>query len=152
MNWHLILKRTVNLDDTQLRDKIPDFQTAQEKGYPSILNNLTFVTDLTENDEVISYTTFKDMGKFYFVGNNYTVPKFRGRDTWKKIINARNSQLNKPKITLLNPKEGVDIKRLATTVENLGGKKIESYSEVEDIMDEQTFNELNVLPMYRYGE
>ena len=37
MTWFDVLKVISLLEGNQLRDKLPNFQTAQEKGYPSIL-------------------------------------------------------------------------------------------------------------------
>ncbi len=151
MTWFDVLKVISLLEGNQLRDKLPNFQTAQEKGYPSILDNLTFVADLTEDGKVMSYTAFMEFDKFYFVGNGYSAPEFRGSDSWRNIISARDSMLDKPKITLLNPKEGTSLSRLNSLVIGRGWSKVESYEDVKDIMDEQNYNQLSILPMYRSG-
>ena len=80
MTWFDVLKVISLLEGNQLRDKLPNFQTAQEKGYPSILDNLTFVADLTEDGTVMSYTAVMEFGKFYFVGKGYFSHEFRGSD------------------------------------------------------------------------
>ena len=59
--------------------------------------------------------------------------------------------LDKPKITLLNPKEGTSLSRLNSLVIGRGWSKVESYEDVKDIMDEQNYNQLSILPMYRSG-
>jgi len=149
MTWFTVLKEISLLEDNQLRNKLPNFQTAQEKGYPPMLDNLTFVAELSEGGEVMAYTAYMDFGRFYFVGNGQSVPKFKGSNSWRKVISARDAMLNKPKITLLNPKGSTSLSRLHSTVINRGWSKVESYADVEDIMSEPMFTQFSVLPMYR---
>lgn len=158
MTWFDILKVMQIMDDNQLKNNLPNFQTSQEKGYPSILDNLTFVVELAEDGKVMSYTSFMEFDKFFFVGNGYTVPEFRGSNTWRDLISMRDTILRnrihyeqKPRITLLNPQEDTEISRLHSIVIGRGWREVKSYDDVKDIMDEQKYNQLSILPMYRSG-
>ena len=70
-----------------------------------------------------------------------------------RLVSHRNDTIigkDTPKITLLNPLKGTDLSRLSSYVERRGGVKITEYSQVDDIMDEETYDEFKKLPMYRY--
>ena len=149
MSWMGILKgkRVLTLEEME---EMPHFVSPKDKGYPSILNDLIFVTE-EENDKILGYTSYKDMGRFYFVGNNYIPEENRRAGLWRTILNNRNKDLkNKPRITLVNPLEGTSGEQIAEAIKRMGGYEIADYSQVEDIMDEDIFNQLAGLPMYRY--
>ena len=121
-----------------------------EKGYPLIINPVTYFVGAIYPD-IIGYTSFSDMGKFYFVGNTYISPKFRGRGLYKQLLSDRNQYLSdKPKITLVNPIENTDLEILEEQVAKQGGSQIYCYTQVCDIMSEKIYNNLSNLPMFIY--
>ena len=150
MGWFEILKRIEVVPEESLQD-LEEFVLEEEKGYPSVLHPLKIVADFDDDtDKLKGYTSFRDFGKFFFVGNSYVFDREGG--TFRKVLAARKKALgdSKPKITLLNPIEGTDLSRLSAMVEKKGGVKMEEYSQVDDIMDESMYNEFKKLPMFRY--
>jgi len=146
----VILKRIDIVPEGELQN-IEGFVRAEEKGYPSILHPLKIVAEFDdETNKLKGYTSFRDFGKFNFVGNSYVFDT--GGGTFKKVLTFRDKHLgsSKPKITLLNPIEGTDFGRLSSYVESRGGKRIEDYSQVDDVMEESIYKEMRKLPMYRY--
>jgi hypothetical protein len=145
-----ILKRVEIVPESELQ-RLDNFVTAEEKGYPSIISPLKIVAEFDdETNKLKGYTSFRDLGKFHFVGNGYVYDREGG--TFRKVLNFRDNFLgsSKPKVTLLNPIEGTNLARLSAMVEKRGGVKIEKYSQVDDIMSESMYNEMKKLPMYRY--
>ena len=70
---------------------------------------------------------------------------------YTNLLTNRNNHLkDKPKITLVNPIEGTDISQLLYQVAKQGGKVVNSYEEVADIMSEDIYTSLSKLPMYIY--
>ena len=121
-----------------------------EKGYPSIVCPVTYFVGACY-PEVIGYTSFSDMGSFYFVGNTYILPQHRGKGYYKKLLSDRNKHLNdKPKVTLANPLDNTEPDILHTQVAKQGGVRIYCYTQVCDIMTEKTYNNLSSLPMFIY--
>jgi hypothetical protein len=121
-----------------------------EKGYPEIIHPVTYFVGAIYPD-IIGYTSFSDMGKFYFVGNTYIDPKFRGRGLYNQLLSDRNKYLsNKPKITLVNPIENTNLEILQQQVAKQGGVGIYCYTQVCDIMSEKIYIKLSSLPMFIY--
>ena len=146
----VILKRIDIVPEGELQN-VEGFVRAEEKGYPSILHPLKIVAEFDdETNKLKGYTSFRDFGRFNFVGNSYVFDKEGG--TFRKVLTFRDKHLgsSKPKITLLNPLEGTDLGRLSSYVESRGGKRIQDYSQVDDIMEESMYNEMKKKPMYRY--
>ena len=151
MSWNKLLKVVRYLSSDEVEEKMPSHISPQDKGYPSVLDNMTFVAE-EEDGKILGYTSYQDMGKFYFVGNNYIPQENRRKGLWRSILNNRSKRIDdKPKITLLNPIEGTSMEVILRTVKRFGGIEITEYSQVEDIMDEDIYHNLNILPMYRYG-
>jgi hypothetical protein len=145
-----ILKRVEIVPESELQ-RLDNFVTAEEKGYPSVISPLKIVAEFDdETNKLKGYTSFKDLGKFHFVGNGYVYDREGG--VYRKVLDFRDNFLgsSKPKVTLLNPIEGTNLARLSAMVEKRGGVKIEKYSQVDDIMSESMYNEMKKLPMYRY--
>jgi len=145
-----ILKRVEIVPESELQ-RLDNFVTAEEKGYPSVISPLKIVAEFDdETNKLKGYTSFKDLGKFHFVGNGYVYDREGG--VYAKVLDFRDNFLgsSKPKVTLLNPIEGTNLARLSAMVEKRGGVKIEKYSQVDDIMSEPMYNEMKKLPMYRY--
>ena len=129
---------------------IRDFVKSFILNVDNIVSPLTYYAYVAENS-VLGYSSFSDMGDFYFVGNTYIQPENRGQGIYTKLLSNRNAHLSdKPKITLVNPIEGTDIAVLFRQVNKQGGIKVESYEDVEDIMCLDMYNKLNTLPLFVY--
>ena len=138
------------LSEFELRAKAEEFTSCIEKGYPEIVTPLTYVT-ISKGDEILIYSAFSDMGDFYFVGNTYVFRHSRGKGLYSKLLSLRNQLLDdKPKVTLVNPIEGTNIEILEEQVAKQGGVKVRAYSDVADIMTEETYIILAKLPIYIY--
>ena len=148
MSWWKILKRIEIVPEENLFH-LDEFIKAEDKGYPSIVHPLKIVGDFDdETNKLKGYTSYKEFDDFYFVGNSFSFVK----GSFGKVIKHRDSKLDadKAKITLLNPLEGTNPQQLIQFVEKRGGVKVEEYSQVDDIMSEDTYNEMKVLMMFRY--
>jgi len=127
-----------------------DNSTPSEKGYPSIIEPITYFIGCKYPD-MIGYTSFSDMGDFYFVGNTYIAPAHRGQGLYSRLLSDRNEYLrDKPKITLANPIENTNLKILEHQVCKQGGIPVKSYEEVSDIMTQAVYEILSRLPMFIY--
>ena len=127
-----------------------DSRNPIEKGYPSIVTPVTYFVGIKYPD-IIGYTSFSDMGKFYFVGNTYVAPEFRGQGFYTKLLSARNQYLNdKPKITLVNPIDNTNIDILYAQLNKQGAEIIDNYEDVAHIMCRDTYDELSKLPIFIY--
>ena len=127
-----------------------DESTPSQKGYPSIIQPVTYFIGC-QYPHLIGYTSFSDMGDFYFVGNTYVFSPHRGKGLYSRLLSERNEYLgDKPKITLVNPIEGTSIEILEEQVLKQGGVKVESYSDVSDIMTREVYDSIAVLPIYIY--
>lgn len=151
MSWWNIIKRIEILPEEKLLD-LDEFVRAEEKGYPSILHPLKIVADFDDKtNKLRGYTSYRNFGTFFFVGNSYILERKGG--LFRRLLDYRDKKIDEdiPKITLLNPIEGTDLSRLSSYVESRGGVKIIEYSQVDDIMSENMYNQMKVLPMFRYA-
>ena len=150
LNWWDIIKEIEVLTEAQVAEKVEKFKTAVEKGYPSIVTPLNLIAEVNEAGEIEGFTSYKDMGKFFFVGNGLIYEIGRGKGLWGSLLKERNKYTSgKPRIVLLNPLDA----KSAAKVEAFAAKegdKVTEYSQVEDIMDEDTYFEMSKKPMYRY--
>jgi len=138
------------LQEVELKERLETFQSSTDKGYPEFVTPLTYYTR-KEDDKILAYSSFSDMGGFYFVGNTYVMPHSRGKGIYGNLLTNRNKHLaDKPKITLVNPIEGTDIEILKSQVAKQGGIEVCSYADVADIMSKETYDKLAKLPMYIY--
>jgi hypothetical protein len=148
--WQDILKEVKVLNESTVSENMPNFRTASDKGYPTKVSPLNLVSELNDEGEVLGFTSYKDMGTFFFVGNGYIRPDHTGEGIFGKLLQERNKHTRgKPRITLLNPldeKSREKVERMAARV----GDKVTSYSQVQDIMNKDMYVELSKLPMYRY--
>ncbi len=127
-----------------------DTRNPIQKGYPSVIPPVTYLVGAIY-PEIIGYTSFSDMGKFYFVGNTYISPKYRGLGLYSQLLSDRNEHLKeKPKVTLANPIENTDMGILKYQVTKQGGVEITHYDEVSDIMEKDLYVALATLPMFIY--
>lgn len=138
------------LQEVELKERLENFQSSTDKGYPESVSPLTYYTR-KENDEILAYSSFSDMGGFYFVGNTYVMPHSRGQGIYGRLLTSRNKHLSdKPKVTLVNPIEGTDIQILKNQVAKQGGVEVTCYEEVADIMSQDLYKTLCCLPVYIY--
>ena len=73
-----ILKRVEIVPESELQ-RLDNFVTAEEKGYPSVISPLKIVAEFDdETNRLKGYTSFKDLGKFHFVGNGYVYDREGG--------------------------------------------------------------------------
>lgn len=131
-----------------------DTVSPEEKGYPSIITPVQYFVG-SIYPKTVGYTSFSDMGDFFFVGNTYIVPEFRGKGYYKQLLSDRNNHLRyiapgKPMITVANPIENTDPAILEYQVAKQGGQKVLEYEDVSDIMSLEVFEELSTLPMFIY--
>ena len=138
------------MNEKQLRNITDNFVTAIEKGYPEIVAPLTYFVRVNHN-EMLGYTSYRDMGGFYFVGNTFIHPNSRGQGVYSELLSHRNRCLpEKPKVTLVNPINGTNPEILFAQVEKQGGIKVTCYEDVADIMCEEIYNLLVELPIFIY--
>ena len=131
-------------------ENLVDDTTPEDKGYPTIVNPVMYFVGAFY-PEVVGYTSYSDMGEFYFVGNTYILPEHRGKGYYKILLHRRNQYLkDKPKITLANPLADTNPDMLKAQVTKQGGEAVYTYSQVCDIMTEEVYNNLSTLPMYIY--
>ena len=127
-----------------------DESTPSQKGYPPIIEPITYLIGCCY-PHMVGYTSFSDMGDFYFVGNTYITPVHRGQGLYSRLLSERNEYLHdKPKITLANPIEDTNPEILEHQVTKQGGIPVDSYEEVSDIMAREIYEVLSALPMFVY--
>lgn len=127
-----------------------DESTPSQKGYPSIIEPITYLIGCCY-PYMVGYTSFSDMGNFYFVGNTYITPTHRGQGLYGSLLTQRNEYLtDKPKITLANPIENTTVEILEHQVKKQGGIPVKAYDEVSDIMAREVYDVLSALPMFVY--
>ena len=138
------------MTEKQISNRTKDFVTAAGKGYPEIVAPLTYFVRVSQ-DEVLGYTSYRDMGGFYFVGNTFIDPNSRGQGVYGELLSHRNRCLpEKPKVTLVNPINGTNPEILFAQVEKQGGVKVTCYEDVADIMSKEIYDHLVKLPIFIY--
>ena len=137
--WFNILKSVELMTESSVLSRMKGAKSAVEKGYPSIITPLTLVVK-KEGEKLASYTSFSDLGKFFFVGNSYTDPDEQGKGYYSQVLSSRNAETKgKPRVTLLNPKDERSFSVVTAVVRRNGGKEIQSYDDVSDIMSEEDY-------------
>ncbi len=112
-----------------------DFKSGISKGYPEHVCVNMFVIGKFIGDEVIAHTSFTDMGKWYFIGNNYVKPVHRKKGILKEMVIRRNERLGHyPKIAILRPIEETDLDMLTGFLKTLSYTEIENFEDVSDVM------------------
>ena len=90
---------------------------------------------------MVAYTSFSDLGDFFFVGNSYTVPDEQGKGYYSQVIGSRREYTKgKPRVALLNPKNERAIAATRTIIRREGGKEIQSYDDVSDFMKKEDYD------------
>lgn len=150
LSWFDVIKMVELMTESSVSKIYPNFKTATERGYPSIINPLTLVVKKV-GEELGAFTSFSDMGKFYFVGSGFSNPKYEGQGHFRQVRESRDDYTKgKPRITLLNP---IDEKsrEMVFRMARKNGEEVISYEQVKDIMTEQEYGAMSILPMFRYG-
>lgn len=116
--------------------------TASEKDYPVLFDDMQYWV-LFVGEEAVAHTGSISLGHCVFVGNTYVRKSWRSKGLHKHLLRERNSRLgDKPKITILNPIQGVQMEQLESVVSCLGYAKVNGFSDVEDCMDEWLYNSI----------
>ena len=138
------------MSEKQIRNITDNFVCPILKGYPEIVSPLTYFARL-ENNSLLGYTSYSDMGEFYFVGNTFILPEARGKGVYSELLSHRNRCLpDKPKITLVNPINNTNPEVLYAQVRKQGGVEVLCYSDVEEIMSQEMFDTIKELPVFIY--
>lgn len=137
--WFNILKSVELMAESSVLSRMKGAKSAVEKGYPSIITPLTLVVK-KEGEKLVAYTSFRDLGDFYFVGNAYTDPDEQGKGYMSSLISSRNGfTKGKPRVTLLNPLDERSVYVTRAMVRRSGGKEIQSYDDVSDFMKKEDY-------------
>ena len=137
--WFDILKSVELMAESSVLSRMEGAKSAVEKGYPAFITPLRLVVK-KEGEKLVAYTSFSDLGDFFFVGNSYTAPEEQGKGYFSQVINSRREYTRgKPRVTLLNPKNERAISTTRTIVRREGGKEIQSYDDVSDFMSEEDY-------------
>jgi len=148
--WWDILKEIKVLSEAEIAEIVENFKTAVEKGYPSVVTPLNLVAEVDKSGNIEGFTSYKDMGDFFFVGNSFIYESGRGKGLFMDLRRERDEYTRgKPRITLLNPLDAKSAAKVEA-IASKSGDKITEYSQVEDIMDEDTYFKMSKKPMYRY--
>jgi len=138
--WFDILKSVELMTESSVLSRMKGAQSAVEKGYPSIITPLTLVVK-KEGEKLVAYTSFSDLGDFFFVGNAYTAPDEQGKGYYSQVIGSRREYTKgKPRVTLLNPKNKRAIAATRVIIRREGGKEIQSYDDVSDFMKKEDYD------------
>jgi len=121
------------------------FKTMEEKGYPQILHDAEFLI------KIAYHACYKDMGKYYLVGNNYIHPNFRGMGLFLESREIRKNLLvDKPIIGVLQPIENTHEQHIIDVITRNDCYIVKDYSDVQDIMDENIYQEIKSHTLVRY--
>ena len=138
--WFDIIKSVELMTESSVLSRMEGAKSAVEKGYPSIITPLTLVVK-KEGEKLVAYTSFSDLGDFFFVGNSYTVPDEEGKGYYSQVIGSRGEYTKgKPRVALLNPKNERAIAATRTIIRREGGKEIQSYDDVSDFMKKEDYD------------
>tara|TARA_R100001377_G_C3193413_1_gene111532 strand:+ start:873 stop:1331 length:459 start_codon:yes stop_codon:yes gene_type:complete len=148
--WWDIIKEIKVLSEAEVAEIVVEFKTAVEKGYPSVVTPLNLVAEVNDEGKIEGFTSYKDMGDFFFVGNAFIYEIGKGKGLFSDLRKERDGYTSgKPRITLLNPLDAKSAAKVEA-IASKSGDKVTEYSQVEDIMDEGTYKKMATLPMYRY--
>lgn len=128
-----------------------DLPLASEKGYPEIFDKMVYWV-LCANRQPIAHTgsLVSNGRRFALVGNTYVRKEWRSKGLHSHLLNERNNAhwlKNIPKITVLNPIEGVTNEQLVSVVTKLGYTQVKSYADVEDVMTGKEYKQIHLPPL-----
>tara|TARA_X000001382_G_scaffold115791_1_gene94729 strand:+ start:1983 stop:2435 length:453 start_codon:yes stop_codon:yes gene_type:complete len=116
--------------------------TASEKGYPILFDDMKYWV-LSVGDEAVAHTASLSLGHCIFVGNTYVRKSWRSKGLHKHLLRERNDTLGDvPKITILNPIQGIEMPQLESVVSSLGYTKVNYFEDVEECMDEWLYEDI----------
>ena len=137
--WFNILKSVEIMTEESVLSRMKGAKSAVEKGYPAFITPLKLVVK-KEGEKLVAYTSFSDLGDFFFVGNSYTDPDEQGKGYYSQVMSSRNDYTKgKPRVTLLNPLDERSISVTRAMIRRGGGKEIQSYDDVSDFMSEDDY-------------
>lgn len=137
--WFDILKSVELMTESSVLSRMEGAKSAVEKGYPAFITPLKLVVK-KDGEKLVAYTSFSDLGDFFFVGNSYTAPDEKRKGYMSSVIDSRGEQTKgKPRVTLLNPLDEASIPAIKAVVRKQGGKEIQSYDDVSDFMSEEDY-------------
>ena len=140
--WFDILKSVELMSESSVLSRMEGAKSAVEKGYPAFITPLTLVVK-KDGEKLLSYTSFSDLGDFFFVGNSYTAPDEQGKGYYSQVIASRREHTKgKPRVALLNPKNERAISATRAIIRREGGKEIQSYDDVSDFMSREDYDAL----------
>ncbi len=140
--WFDILKSIELMAESSVLSRMEGAKSAVEKGYPAFITPLTLVVK-KEGEKLVAYTSFSDLGDFFFVGNSYTAPDEKRKGYMSSVISSRREHTKgKPRVTLLNPLDEASIPAIKAVVRREGGKEIQSYDDVSDFMSREDYDAL----------
>ena len=138
------------MDEEKLNEIWPDLITMEEKGYP-ITNAMFYVKYI--NDKPVGHICYKDMGKWYFIGNSYVKKKFRNLGVYDELMTKRNEDLeDKPKIAIVIPIEDSDMSRLEDRISVRGYEKINSFWDVYGILSFREYIKIRNFTLWKLGK
>jgi hypothetical protein len=115
--------------------------TPFDKGYPTPFSDMSYWVAIVDG-QAVAYTGSRQYDGFCIVGNTYVEKQYRKQGLHREILKERNANITGVKITCLNPIEESKLHHLISVVSSLGYTIIESFEDVEDIMDESFYNRL----------
>tara|TARA_R110000824_G_scaffold194209_1_gene376767 strand:- start:1046 stop:1471 length:426 start_codon:yes stop_codon:yes gene_type:complete len=118
--------------EKELQKDWPELITMKEKGYP--IKNANFYVKYI-NNKPVGHICYKDMGKWYFIGNSYVKKEYRGQGIYEELMLNRNNLLNgKTKIAILIPIENSELDRLEDRISKRNYTKINSFLDLYGTM------------------
>ena len=140
--WFDILKSIEIMTEGSVLSRMKGAKSAVEKGYPAFITPLRLVVK-KDGEKLVSYTSFSDLGDFFFVGNSYTAPDEQGKGYYSQVMSSRNDYTKgKPRVALLNPLDERAVSVTRAMVGRSGGKEIQSYDDVSDFMSREDYDAL----------
>tara|TARA_R110000737_G_scaffold351186_1_gene392610 strand:- start:1243 stop:1716 length:474 start_codon:yes stop_codon:yes gene_type:complete len=121
------------------------------KGYPHYFDDMQYWVVFVD-DEAVAYTGSIVIDDYAFVGNTYVRKEWRSQGIHKYLLNLRNKSdalKDITKITIINPLIGISIRRLESVVSSLGYTKVESFTDVEDIMHRRVYEDIKTRNVWR---
>ena len=123
--------------------------TMEEKGYP--ITDAMFYVKYVDGSP-IGHICFKDMGKWYLIGNSYIKRKYRGLGYYDELMTKRNEDLeDKPKIAVVIPIEDSELGRLEDRISVRGYEKVDSFWDVYGILSFREYIKIRNFTLWKLG-
>ena len=138
------------MTELELQKEWNSLITMEEKGYP--ITDAMFYVKYVDGSP-IGHICFKDMGKWYFIGNSYIKRKYRGRGYYDELMTKRNEDLeDKPKIAIVIPIEDSELGRLEDRISGRGYEKIDSFWDVYGILSFREYIKIRNFTLWKLGK